>query len=218
MSAAGVPAHGSYASPVWRRCWHWLVLGLDETDQASTGVRRTAPTDVRLAAAASEFERFVHAHERAILNYLWRMTGDEQAAYDLAQEVFLRAWQRFDTIRTYEQPRAWLFRVATNLALSYLRRNRSHSDGAAALVEERGPAVSDPAWRLAESDAVRRTLLRLSPGRRAALVLRELYGLSSAEVGQALGMSAATVRTTLHRAREQFRAIYLNEEGGHERD
>ena len=55
----------------------------------------------------------MRAHERPILNYLWRMTGDEALAYDLTQEVFLRAWQRYSVIHGYEQPRAWLFRELT---------------------------------------------------------------------------------------------------------
>src|SRR5215472_11574409 len=69
-------------------------------------------------AISGDCERFIRDHERPILNYLWRMTGDEQSAYDLTQEVFLRAWQHFATVRRYDQPRAWLFRMATNLSLT----------------------------------------------------------------------------------------------------
>ncbi len=58
---------------------------------------------------------------------------------------------------------------------------------------------------------MRRTLLRLSPKRRAALVLREVYKLTSEEVGHALGMSGASVRMALHRGREQFRELYRQE-------
>ncbi len=184
-------------------------------------VNATATTPARLLAQTSlsaDYEAFIRQHERAILNYLWRMTGDEQTAYDLTQEVFLRAWQRFDALRRYDQPRSWLFRVATNLAITHIRR-RALPVGSAtpldtALDSERDPASSDPAWRLAESDQVRRTLLQLSPQRRAALVLREVYGLSAAEVGQTLGITPVAVRMALHRAREQFRALYLREEGG----
>lgn len=161
----------------------------------------------------AECERFIREHERQILNYLWRMTGDEESAYDLTQEVFVRAWQRFDTIRHYEQPRGWLFRVATNLALSHLRRRTIALASAAPTGWD--PAASDPAGRQAESDQVRRVLLQLPPKGRAALVLREVYGLSCAEVARTLAMSGPAVRMALHRAREQFRDLYLREEGGH---
>ena len=166
-------------------------------------------------ALPTDYEQFIRQHERAILNYLWRMMGDEQAAYDLTQEVFLRAWQRFEVVRRYEQPRSWLFRVATNLAITQLRR-RALPVGAAASLDTspgvvRDFASSDPAWRLAERDLVRRTLLQLAPQRRAALVLREVYGLSAAEVGQTLGMTPMAVRMALHRGREQFRALDLRE-------
>ncbi len=62
------------------------------------------------------FERFVQTYEHLILNYLWRMTGDEQSAFDLTQETFLRAWQKFAALKDYDLPKAWLLRVATNLA------------------------------------------------------------------------------------------------------
>ncbi len=193
--------------PRWRL---WLALA-----QRGPEARGDEAGDGQQLAAAvtAEYERFLREHERQILNYLWRMTGDEATAYDLTQEVFLRAWQHFAAIRGYEQPRAWLFRVATNLALSHLRRRGTRAANLSALEDERGPATSDPAWRLAESDLVRRTLLQLRPKRRAALVLREVYGLSAAEVGQTLGMTETAVRMALHRAREQFRDLYLREGG-----
>src|SRR5262249_26026356 len=76
------------------------------------------------------FESFVHEHERALLNYLWRLLGNEESAYDLTQEAFVRAWQHFEQISRYEQPRAWLFRVATNLAVNH-RQRQVHPVGAA---------------------------------------------------------------------------------------
>ena len=162
------------------------------------------------AALSADFEDFLRAHERPILNYLWRMTGDEALAYDLTQEVFLRAWQRYSVISGYEQPRSWLFRVATNLALNHRKRASSHERP---LEDAPTPSASDPGSRLAESDLVRRTLMELPPKRRAALVLREVYGLSSAEVGKTLGMTGVAGRMALHRGREQFRALYLREGG-----
>jgi RNA polymerase sigma-70 factor (ECF subfamily) len=140
------------------------------------------------------------------------MTGDEQSAYDLTQEVFVRSWRHFDKLRGYSSPRAWLFRVATNLAISSIRARRPLSS-VDLLPSEQQPASSDPAWRVVERDLVRAALDALPARRRAALTLREVYGLSCAELARALGVSDAAARVTLSRAREQFRAAYLRERG-----
>lgn len=213
-------AHGVW----WRERTRWIVAGrrvlplaAHETHKAHEAPEGPAGAPAAALGAASELggecERFIQLYERQVLNYLWRMTGDEQAAYDLTQEVFLRAWQHFDALRRYEQPRGWLFRVATNLALSHIRAHAAVARRTSALDEARAPSSSDPAWRLAENDLVRGVLLRLTPKRRAALVLREVYGLTAAEVGRVLGMSEVSVRMALHRAREQFRALYVREGG-----
>jgi RNA polymerase sigma-70 factor (ECF subfamily) len=167
------------------------------------------------ASEAGEFEAFVHQFERAILNYLWRMTGDEPSAYDLTQEVFLRAWHHFATIRRYEQPHSWLYRVATNLALTHNsnRRRQAAPMSSMSALSNDAPGASDPARHFAESEFVQEILSRLPPGRRAALVLREVYGLSTAEVGEVLGISETAVRKAISRAREQFRTLYREGEG-----
>lgn len=177
-----------------------------DTASETTEAGGNAPPD-------AAYEAFIREHQRAILNYLWRMTGDEQSAYDLAQEVFVRAWRRFAKLRGYERPRGWLFRVATNLALTSLAGRRAPLASVDLLSADQEPQTSDPAWHVAERDAVWTALAGLSPQRRAALILREVYGLSCAEVARALGISDAAARMTLSRAREQFRALYLAEGG-----
>lgn len=163
-----------------------------------------------------DYEGFVREHERTILNYLWRMLGEEQTAYDLTQEVFVRAWQRYERVRAYDRPVAWLFRVATNLALDHIARRkvaRIHDAGPLTTDSDAEPSRSDPAWRLAERDLVRAALDQLAPRARSALVLREVYGLTTDEIAHALGVSGPAARMTLSRAREQFRMIYLREGG-----
>jgi RNA polymerase sigma factor (sigma-70 family) len=113
---------------------------------------------------------------------------------DICQESFLRAWQRFDTIRDYEQPVAWLLRVATNLALNHRRARSVRALRQTSLSQADDPAASDPTWRIAEGEAVHRTLLALPPRMRAALVLREVQGLSFEEVARVLGVTHAAPR------------------------
>ena len=160
-----------------------------------------------------EFEGFFRMHEARLSAYLWRMTGDRQSASDLCQETFLRAWQRYDAIRAYDRPDAWLFRVATNLGLQLTRRKKAPIGAAGPLDEAFEPSVSDPAWRLAERDLVRETLLELPPRARSLLILREVSGFSAEEAAQTLGMSLAAVKVALWRARAQFREAYLRKEG-----
>jgi RNA polymerase sigma-70 factor (ECF subfamily) len=165
-------------------------------------------------AAALDFDAFLQTYERDVWGYLWRMTGDEQAAYDLAQETFVRAWQRFEQVSRYDHPKAWLFRVATNLALNYLRHSAIVLGNSAPLAagEQQNVGGADPARQVAERDAVRRALLDLAPRQRAALVLREVQGLSCTEVARALGISGAAAKMLLFRARERFRASYERQE------
>jgi RNA polymerase sigma-70 factor (ECF subfamily) len=201
--------------------WHWLgrllVLAREHKDASSTpGVDRTGIEHQRTPGnALDRFEAFFREHEGRVFGYLLRLTGDEQTAHDLSQETFLRAWQHFARITAYEAPAGWLLRVATNLALSARRRGRSPAGAPLPLPpDDDALARSDPALRIAEADAVQRALLALAPRQRAALVLREVYGLSCEEVGDALGVSRDAAKMLLLRGREQFRARYEADERG----
>ncbi len=156
----------------------------------------------------SLFDAFFQHHNRQITHYLLRLTGDAGRADELAQETFLRAWQHFDTISTYEQPLAWLFRVATNLARQH-HRQQSPVRLALPLADAAASTSSDPALQIVERDQVRQVLLELPFPQRAALILREVHGFSCAEIGELLGISRGNAKMTLWRAREHFRATYL---------
>src|SRR5262245_7115563 len=194
----------------WRvvltRWVHAVLLAGGSVPTGAAGQRMVAQ------AGQERFEAFFRRFERDIFGYLWRLTSDEQAAYDLSQETFLRAWQHFSKILAYEQPAAWLFRVATNLALNYRRGRRAPGQTTYPL-DEALLGGSDPAIRLALRDTVRRALMAVAPRQRAALVLREVYGLSCEEVAEVLEISPGAAKTILWRGRESFRDHYLREEG-----
>lgn len=169
---------------VWR--WgRWLLARINggaAPGSAQDGIRAGQHADTE------QFEQFIRRHEQAVLKYLWHMLGDEQSACDLTQETFLRAWQHYATVREYAEPRGWLFRVASNLAISHLRRMHAPVGAAVALDESDSPSASDHARRLAERDLVRQVLDQMTPQRRAALVLREVYGYSPARSRICLGL------------------------------
>lgn len=204
----------------WRGVWPALLATRARGQADERWEQPHPPTESRAPgrtggpgdAPDAAFEAFFREHERAVYAFLWRLNGDAQTARDLTQETFLRAWSHFEQVRGYDNPRAWLLRVATNLARTSHRREQGGALSADALTEAQSPAHSDPTHRLAERDLVQRTLLELPPTQRAALTLREVYGFSCEEIGEALGISRDAVKMALFRGREGFRRRYLRRE------
>lgn len=174
-------------------------------------------------APPADFDAFFARHERPLYAYLRRLLPSDEVAVELAQEAFFRAWSHFTQIQRYDRPEAWLYRVATNLAISALRRRQptplsqllgrrrsEHGDGDepdesmdALLV-----APLDLEEQTAERDAISRALGRLGERERAALLLRAVQGFSYEDVAEALGVSVGNARQILARGRQRFRQIY----------
>ena len=136
------------------------------------------------------FEDLMRAHERRVLRIAWRMLGSLEDAQDTAQEVFLKLHRHFGRL----DPAAvegWLCRTTVNACYDALRRRRPSAELAA-------EPAAPPDVHL-ERDERRRLVtegLKTLPEReRAAVVLREIEGLSTAEVAAALGTSEVTVRS-----------------------
>lgn len=220
---SGVAALGFHPGGMLGRLAGWVSLASARAHggQRAGGARGERPPTSAGEAATSggitpppipsaAFEPFFREHERAVYACLWQLTGDAQAARDLTQETFLRAWRHFEQARSYERPLAWLLRIATNLAFSQYQRESSHRTiSTDALTDADTPSRSDPMRGLAERDLVQRTLLELPPNQRAALVLREVYGFSCEEIGGMLSLSRDAVKMALFRGREGFRRRYL---------
>lgn len=174
-----------------------------------------ATTQADATSVEQDFERFIQLHQRDIFGYLWRMTGNEQAAYDLSQETFLRAWRHFAKVRAYDEPRAWLLHVATRIAFNYRRDRRADPQPLDLTDEgERRMVAQDQMARLAERELIEAALLSLPSRQRAALILRDVYGYRSSEIARFLDVSPAAAKMTISRARERFRAQYDTEEAG----
>jgi RNA polymerase sigma-70 factor (ECF subfamily) len=168
-----------------------------------------------------EFNAFFSRYEQPLYGYLRRIVPCAEVALELSQEAFFRAWQHFPELQIYDRPEAWLYRVATNLAISYIRRKKSLSfaqlfrytsdcgDPCEAGVEPEFLADSlDLEQQTAEKMMIEQTLQQLAQRQRAALVLRSVYGLSCQEISVTMGISVANVRQTLSRGRARFRKLY----------
>jgi len=150
--------------------------------------------------ASQDIDEFYAAHARGLVLQLYAFTGDLGAAQDLVQEAFCRALPRWERLRTYDDPAAWVRRVAWNLATSRWRRTRAALDFARRQREEHVAGPSPDRVALAAA------LAKLPPNQRKAVVLRHLADLSVAEIAQQLGAAEGTVRVWLHRGRAALAA------------
>jgi RNA polymerase sigma-70 factor (ECF subfamily) len=140
-----------------------------------------------------------------VVGIVYRMCGDPDLAEEVAQEAFLRAWQRLTTYRPEYAFRNWVIGIALHLALDRLRREPELA-GEEAL--ERVPVNESPEGALEKEEraaAVRQAVLALPPASRAVLVLREYQELSYAEIAAVLGIPIGTVMSRLNYARSQLR-------------
>jgi RNA polymerase sigma-70 factor (ECF subfamily) len=160
---------------------------------------------------AADFDAAFRTHYDGLYRFLFRMLGSRDEAEDVAQEAFVRLWrQDFDPRRPHN-PRAWLYRVAGNLALNARRGERRRvmreqtADGAGLSPESDSPA--EAALQTLERGTVRAALAEL-PERQARLLLLRHAGLSYHEVAEAVGIAPTSVGTLLARAERAFEVAY----------
>ncbi len=144
-----------------------------------------------LETGVTDFDQFCGATARRVVRHAYALTGNLADAQDVAQEAFARAWQRWDSVRACESPEAWVRRVATNLATSRLRRDRTARAAAHQLVASDVPEISPDTVALVAA-------LRTLPERqRVVLVLHYLADLPVGQVAVELGCSIGSVKAWL---------------------
>jgi RNA polymerase sigma-70 factor (ECF subfamily) len=141
-----------------------------------------------------DFAEFYAATFHGLCMQLYAYTGDLAAAQDVVQEAFCRALPRWSTLCGYDDPAAWIRKVAWNLATSRWRQLRRM----AGLGHVRDDAIEAP--RVERVDLMN-ALATLPPRQRQAVVLHYLADTSVAETAAIIGTSEGTVKSWLHRAR-----------------
>ena len=163
-------------------------------------------------------EELVRRTHRSVYTCALRLVGNPDDAADVTQDVYLRVVRKLGGFRHEASFATWLNRVTTNVAMSALkRRTRRLTVEGGAVPSEARDLAPDPAER-AETIALARRLeglvARLPETQRQVLVLRDIYGQSTDEVADAMGISPGAVKVRLFRARERLKAELEAAEGG----
>lgn len=169
-----------------------------------------------LAGREEGFEELVRRYQRPIVAYAYRLVGNYDAALDLAQEVFIKVYSSLERYRPEYKFSTWIYKIAHNAAIDYLRRNSSfreleslakQSDGttferplsAGALTPEE---LSERSERRAEIETVVQALPAVY---RELIILRHAHDLSYDEIAEITALPLGTVKNRIFRAREMMR-------------
>jgi len=165
-----------------------------------------------LAGESEAFETLLLANQRKVYNLCLRMTGNAEDAEDLAQEAFWKAYQNLAGFKGESGFGPWLYRLASNVCIDHLRREKRREKSSLTYQDESGAAVDievpDERFmpetmldRRQVQESIQRGLDTLTPEHRNILVLREINGLSYEEIGETLELEAGTVKSRISRAR-----------------
>lgn len=175
------------------------------------------------AGNTDAFEALVTAYQKQIYNLTLRYVSSPEDAADLTQESFLRAFRSLESFRGDSRFSVWMYRLTTNVCIDFLR-SRGRGTASSLTVENDDEELEelelpdqrfDPQKELERRElrrAVQAGLESLSEDAREIVILRELEGLSYAEIGERLGLEAGTVKSRLFRARKAL-CGYLIESG-----
>ena len=177
----------------------------------------SAASDARLVEDARQGDRdafgeLVLRYEQRLIHVILRFVPDLEMSRDLAQETFLRVYERLDQFDPARRFGPWLFRIGVNLTLDYLRKYRRR--GRWALFSEShpdrtpDPAVSDPRKESELKQEVHAVVDQIPEKYRTVLILRDLENFSTSEIAATLNRKEATIRWRLAEARDRFKKLW----------
>lgn len=163
------------------------------------------------AGELGAFEELYRQHAGRLFGLASRMLGNQADAEDLLQEIFLLAHRKLDGFRGESALGTWLYRLAMNQCLDYLRSRQARSNQVTDPIDDE-PGSYEPGRRGLAEQAVskmdlERALARLPEGCRAAFVLHDVEGLEHREVADVLGIAEGTSKSQVHKARLKLRAF-----------
>jgi RNA polymerase sigma-70 factor (ECF subfamily) len=157
------------------------------------------------------FEELYRAQAGKLFSLAARMVGNPADAEDLLQEIFLSAHRKLDGFRGESALGTWLYRLATNHCLDYLRSRAARTNQLTSTLDDEPGTYVAGSRGLAEQTVTKmdleRAMAQLPDGCRAAFVLHDVQGLEHKEVAEALGIAEGTSKSQVHKARLRLRAL-----------
>jgi len=195
-------------------------------------LRTASDQDVVAAAAAGRdaaYRELVRRYERPVFSLIYRMVRNRELAEDLSQETFIKVLNALATYRPEFKFSSWVFKIANNAAIDHLRRREldtlslegsPHADTAekieatALQIGEKAESALDAVVNKELGGEIEQAIAKLRPEYRTCILLRHVEGRPYEEIAEILNLPLGTVKTYIHRARNELRIAleHLREE------
>lgn len=156
------------------------------------------------------FEKILLLYEKVIFNHIYRMTGNKKDAEDLTQEVFIRLYVKRSHINPEENFKAWLYKIATNIALDFLRKKTRQKE-LFLIDSDREPFETideeDSYYRIERTYDLERALDKLKPIHKTVLLLFYKDDFDYEAIAKILNIPINTVKTNLYRAKKELKYV-----------
>ncbi len=157
------------------------------------------------------FAVIVHAYERLVFTYVYRLVDDRRLAEDITQDVFLNVYRGLPAFTERSTFTTWLFQIARNRVVDELRAIERRPQ-AVNIDDVTAPTLLEARFEQAEPiEALWAAVAALNVDLRAALLLRDVVGLSYSEIADSLEITLATTKWRIHKARESVQAALEHE-------
>ena len=183
---------------------------------------RTDQEIVALARGGEEaaYRELVRRYERPLFSLLYRMVRDRELAEDLAQETFVKALNAIESYRPEFKFSSWIFKIASNAAIDHLRRREldtlslegsPHAETPEAIeatalqIGDRQESPLEEVEARELGGEIEAAIAKLRPEYRSCILLRHVEGRAYEEIAEILGLPLGTVKTYIHRARNELR-------------
>lgn len=160
-------------------------------------------------------EEWMTAYGTRVMHLAYFYLKDRHAAEDISQEVFLKAYNSMDDFRGDSQVYTWLYRITVNLCRDRLRsayHQRTVLPGELPVARSEGDEPESEALKQSKRESIMRSIMSLPEHYREVLVLYYYQELNVVQIAEVTGLAENTVKTRLHRARQQLKQILEHEE------
>lgn len=184
-----------------------------------------AATDQQVVTRAREgeegaYRELVRRYERPVFSLVFRMVRNRELAEDLSQETFIKVLNALDSYRPEYKFSSWVFKIANNAAIDHLRRRELDTlsiegsphaetpqmiEATALQLGERGETALEEVENKELGGEIERAIAKLRPEYRTCILLRHVEGRAYEEIAEILNLPLGTVKTYIHRARNELR-------------